>query len=114
MSYPPPPGAGRPKPWAAIAVAVMGSGLLTVALAITMGVVGGLLFWQLLANVFMCVFVQDFRWYGPGIWEAADDLWQWVLWLGLGGALLSGIAAAMLARTGTPFPRPQRGRPTAR
>lgn len=116
MSYPPrppPPGAPRRKPWGGIAVAIVGSGLLTVALAIALGVVGGLLFWQLLANVFLCVFVQDIRWYGPGVWEAADDLWLWVLWLGLGGAVLTGIAGAMLARAGTPFPRPQRRRPAA-
>jgi hypothetical protein len=95
---------------------VVGSGLITVALAIAMGVVGGLLFWQLLANVVMCVFVQDFRWYGPGVFEAAEDLWQWVVWLGVAGAVICGIAGAMLSRTNTPFPRPRprpRRRPAA-
>ena len=115
MSQPPPPppppspGARGRKPWAAIAVAVVGSGLVTVSLAIAMGVVLGLLFWQLLANMVMVVFVQELRWYGPGVFAAADDLWQWVLWLGVSGAVVCGIAGAMLARTGTPFPRPRRG-----
>jgi hypothetical protein len=121
VSYPPPPpplpppGPPGKKPWGALAVAIVGSGLITVALAMSMGVILGLLFWQMLANVVMVVFVQELRWYGPGIFEAADgDLWQWVFGLGLGGTVLVGIAGMMLARTNTPFPRPRRTRPAGR
>jgi hypothetical protein len=105
---PPPPPSSRPKPWFAIAVAVVGSIVVAIGFALAAGVTLGMLFWQLLANVVMVVFVQELRWYGPGILDASHELWQWVLWLGVCGAALMGLAGVLLTRSGTAFPRPHR------
>ncbi|MGQ0846351.1 MAG: hypothetical protein ACT4QF_19680 [Sporichthyaceae bacterium] len=93
----------RRRPWPGVLLAVLGSGLITVALAIPMALVLALLFWQLTANVVMVAFVQEMRWYGPGVFETGGDLWWWVLGLGAAGGALLAWGAALLAKAGTPW-----------
>ena len=101
---------GRKRPWAAVALVAVGGVLVAVAVSIVGALVLALLFWQLMANIVMVIFVQELNWYGPSVYTAGGDLWWYVLGLAaVGGAGLA-AGASMLDRAGAPLRRPGRRR----
>ncbi|MGQ0465960.1 MAG: hypothetical protein ACT4QG_11630 [Sporichthyaceae bacterium] len=98
------------RPWFGLVLAILGSGLATLAIGLVLALVMALLFWQLMANVVMVAFKQDLHWYGPGVYTAGGELWWWVFGFGAAGAVFLASGATILARAGTPWRPWRRGR----
>ncbi|WP_019874574.1 hypothetical protein [Sporichthya polymorpha] len=101
----------KKRPWPAVVLAGIGGVLLAVAFAIVAALVLALLFWQLMANIVMVIFVQELEWYGPSVYTAGGNLWWYVVGIGAVGAAAFVAGMTMLDRAGTPLRRPGRGRP---
>jgi hypothetical protein len=104
-----PPRRDRP-PWGALAIFVVGSVLVAGAAAVAMALVMALLCWQLMANVVMVAFVQELRWYGPGVYTAGGDLWWYVTGVGIGGFAVMGLGVWWITAAGATMPQPWRRR----
>ncbi len=102
--------ARKRRPFLAMALTVLGSIGLASATAIVLALVMAILFWQLMANVFMVAFVQELRWYGDGIYTAGGDLWWWVFGIAAAAGLVLAAGVAMLVRAEAEVPRPWRRR----
>jgi hypothetical protein len=100
----------RKRPWAGGVLAAVGGVMVAVAVAIVGALVLALLFWQLMANVVMVIFVQELNWYGPSVYTAGGDLWWYVLGLAAVGGVGLAAGASMLERAGAPLRRPGRRR----
>ncbi len=101
----------KKRPFAALALTALGGVGMAVAFAIVAAFVLALLFWQLMANIVMVIFVQEMRWYGPGVYTAGGELWWYVFGIGAAGALLFVPGMVLLERAGTPLKRRGRTRP---
>jgi len=99
------------RPWPAVALTAVGGVLLVVAVAIVGAFILALLFWQLMANIVMVAFVQDLRWYGPGVYTAGGDLWWYVFAIGAVGGVVFVAGMTMLDKAGAPLRRPGKRRP---
>jgi hypothetical protein len=98
-------------PWGALAIFVVGSVMVAGAAVVAMALVMALLVWQLMANVVMVAFVQELRWYGPGVYTAGGDLWWYTGGIGIGGFVIMGLGAWWMDSAGAQVPKPwRRGR----
>jgi hypothetical protein len=95
-----------------LALFAVGSVLVAGAAVVVLALIMALLFWQLMANVVMVAFVQELRWYGPGVYTSGGDLWWYTGGIAVGGFLAMGVGAWWINRAGAKVPQPWRRRRT--
>ena len=82
---------------------LLGALLIAGGVGVALVVAVGMLFFELIINVFTIVFTQDLRWYGPSLFDADPGLRNWVIAATAGGSLL--LVAGAVWRYAVESPR---------
>jgi hypothetical protein len=90
---------------------LLGAVLIAGGLVVGLVMAVAMLFFELIVNVFLVIFVQDFRWYGPSLFDMDPGLRNWLIAATAGGSVL--LVAGAVWRYVVESPRPSPPGPPA-